>query len=168
MRSRDGRCESEALAGRSFPDLGHSLERPFLFTWMSRLEDRLRPSERAHQERSTVGVGQSEGRERRASMQRMVLCTSRVVQPDIPRVERSPREGPCGIPMRIKVFQCVCGFAVRAILSQGCAVFRPDPEAWQKRCVYRNRIQVPKGCPRFLEATNPYAKRARETRRPRP
>ena len=73
MCSRDGRCESKALAGRFFPDLGHALERPFLFLWMSRLEDRLRPSERAHQERGTVGVGQSEGRDRRASMQRMVL-----------------------------------------------------------------------------------------------
>ena len=70
--------------------------------------------------------------------------------------------------MQVKAFQCVCGFKVRAMLTQGCAAaFRPDPEAWQKLCAYSNQVHVPQDCPRFLEATSPYIRTKRSKRRSR-
>jgi hypothetical protein len=70
--------------------------------------------------------------------------------------------------MQVKVFRCVCGFEVRAMLSQECvAAFRSDPEAWQKLCAYSNLVQAPNNCPRFLDSISPYARSEKRLRRPR-
>src|SRR3954465_12525814 len=58
--------------------------------------------------------------------------------------------------MQVKAFQCVCGFKVRAMLTQGCAAaFRPDPEAWQKLCAYSNQVHVPQDCPPLSGSNQP-------------
>src|SRR3954464_1325073 len=71
-------------------------------------------------------------------------------------------------PVQVKVFRCVCGFRVRAMLSQGrSAAFRMDPETWQKLCAYSNQVHAPRDCPRFLEAIDSCGRTGRRSPRPR-
>src|SRR3954470_16086333 len=71
-------------------------------------------------------------------------------------------------PVQVKVFRCVCGFRVRAMLSQGrSAAFRMDPETWQKLCAYSNQVHAPRDCPRFLEAIDSCGRTGRRSQRPR-
>ena len=69
--------------------------------------------------------------------------------------------------MQVKIFRCLCGFKVRAMLLQGRgAAFRMDPETWQKLCAYSNQVYAPRDCPRFLEAIDSCGRTGRRLRNP--